>query len=119
MKIDKTIINTLINFADLIRIDGVLCDKPNFDDVKKACKVQLSNTVTGNVVLIEHEKNCVGLAVCDTASSLNRYATFLIDLGLGSFTKDKNGVMCERIDKLTKKEFNNKLKQEGIAYITV
>lgn len=119
MKIDKTIINTLINFADSVKLDGRdLLEKPRLHDVEKAKMIQIVND--HHVILIMQDENIASIAIMKGYEYKDSFtAVFLYEFGMGMIEKIEHERLIERRDRLNKQEFTDFLKKEGISYIVL
>ena len=116
MKIDRGIMNTLLFFADSVKLDGMeLLEKPRIRDVEKAKTIQIVNN--HHVILIIQDDKIANIAIVTEGRSFA--AVFLYEFGMGRIEKTENGTVVDMADRLDKEEFMAKLKKEGVPYIAL
>ena len=119
MKIDKGIMNTLLFFADSVKLDGKdLLEKPRLRDVEKAKTIQIVNE--HHVILIMQDEKIASIAIRKGNEYRDSFfAVFLYDFGAGRIEKREHEELVEMKDRLGKKAFTECLKEEGVPYIAL
>lgn len=119
MKIDRGIMNSLLFFADSIKLDGRdTLEKPRLRDVEKAKEIQIIND--HHIILIMQDDKIASITIMKGYMYKDSFfAVFLYEFGMGRIEKTENEVLVDRADRLNKEEFMAKLKKEGVPYIAI
>ena len=119
MKIDRGIMNTLLFFADSVKLDDMdLLEKPRLRDVEKAKMIQIVNE--HHVILIMQNEKIATISIMKGYGYKDSFmAVFLYEFGQGRIEKHENGRIIEMTDRLNKQEFTDRLKKEGVPYISL
>lgn len=119
MKIDRGIMNTLLFFADSVKLDGKdTFEKPRLRDVEKAKTIQIVNE--HHIIVIMQDEKIASVAILKGNEYKDSFtAIFLYEFGMGRIEKREQEELVEMTDRLNKQEFTDRLKKEGVPYITL
>lgn len=119
MKIDHVIMQNLLFFADSVKLDGKdTFEKPRLRDVEKAKEIQIVNE--HHVILIMQDEKIASVAILKGNEYKDSFtAIFLYEFGMGRIEKREQEELVEMTDRLNKQEFTDRLKKEGVPYITL
>ena len=119
MKINKDIMKSLLFFEDSVKLDDKdLLEKPRLRDVEKAKMIQIANE--HHVILIMQDERIATISIMKGYGYKDSFmAVFLYEFGQGRIEKHENGRIIEMADRLNKKDFTERLEEEGVPYITL
>lgn len=119
MKIDRGIMNTLLFFADSVKLDGKdTFEKPRLRDVEKAKTIQIVNE--HHIIVIMQDEKIASVAILKGNEYKDTFmAVFLYEFGMGRIERKEQGILVDMADRLNKHEFTNRLEEEGVPYIAL
>ena len=119
MKIDRDIMTSLLFFADSVKLDGKdTFEKPRLRDVEKAKTIQIVNE--HHIIVIMQDEKIASVAILKGNEYKDSFtAIFLYEFGMGRIEKREQEELVEMTDRLNKQEFTDRLKKEGVPYITL
>jgi hypothetical protein len=109
----------LLFFADSVKLDGKdTFEKPRLRDVEKAKEIQIVNK--HHAILIMQDDKIASIAIMKGCEYRNSFmAVFLYEFGAGNIEISEQGKIVDKKERLGKEAFMEKLREEGVPYITL